>query len=196
MIIKKEVFPFGFGKRCVYTIDTLSTRKTAMLFALDTFENLPFENKVMHVDDALTTDEGTLATDFRRIENKERFIDEYLRSSIDNIIILGKYKEVRMVVGVRVNKSQIVIAGTNTDLVQEVEQMLFATETKIIYHGVPSPAKLGDCWSYGNDPVELTESEIETVLNGIENNYLREKVRRILSADQIAPEKKSILKRS
>ena len=59
-ITNKEKFPFGPGARCVYAIESSFDRQAAIQFALNAFEKLPLTEKIMHIDDGLTADEGTL----------------------------------------------------------------------------------------------------------------------------------------
>lgn len=123
-IANKEKFPFGPGARCVYAIESPFDRQAAIQFALNAFEKIPLTERNMHIDDGLTADEGTMATDFRQIVSADWFIGQYLRSPIDHIIILGKYKGKKMHVAVHLNKAKIVIAGTDPDLIEEIEKTL------------------------------------------------------------------------
>ena len=52
----------------------------------------------------------------------------------------------------------------------------------IEYIGVPTPSKLGSCWAYSSENLKLDEREINNVLNSIEDEVLREKIKVILYA--------------
>ena len=66
----------------------------------------------------------------------------------------------------------------------ELETMTeeFLIEEEIEYLGVPSPVKMSSSWGYSNAPLTLTSSEINTVLNSIEDETLRKKIECILNA--------------
>ena len=52
----------------------------------------------------------------------------------------------------------------------------------ITYYGVPTPSKHHGCWGYSNADLELDEREIQTALNSIKDELLREKINCILYA--------------
>ena len=52
----------------------------------------------------------------------------------------------------------------------------------IVYNGVPTPQKSNGSWVYSSEPLVLDEREIETILNDIEDELLRRKVKCILYA--------------
>lgn len=128
MICKKEIFPHGLlGYRCVYTADSLHPRKNALVFAAEAFVKLPFEEKCMHIDDGLNFHEGTISEDFREIDNCNEFVEQFLRSPIYLIMIIGVYQTKRIYCSIHLNKSKIVITCSDTQLVQEIEKILELT---------------------------------------------------------------------
>ena len=52
----------------------------------------------------------------------------------------------------------------------------------IEYPGVSTPSKYRDSWGYSSETLKLDEREIQTVLESIEDELLREKIRCILYA--------------
>lgn len=52
----------------------------------------------------------------------------------------------------------------------------------IEYTGVPTPSKFYGSWCYSSEDLKLDEREIKTVLDGIEDEVLREKINCILRA--------------
>ena len=71
-----------------------------------------------------------------------------------------------------------------SDLDQYLSQIstFYMIEEEIMYNGVPTPSKHGTSWGYSSNPLVLQESEIERVLNGIDDELLREKIKCILYA--------------
>lgn len=124
MIIKQEKFSFGRGYRYVYTIDSIAIRKDAIRFSLNAFTKLPFEEKVMRIEDGLTSYEGTLSENFRSIDDFDVFIVKYLSSPIYLIMILGRYKGHRVQVSIHLDKSIVVITGQNVSSIKEIEDIL------------------------------------------------------------------------
>ena len=124
MIIKQQNFSFGRGYRYVYTIDSIDIRKDAIQFSLNAFTKLPFEEKVMRIEDGLTSYEGTLSENFRSIDDFDAFIVKYLSSPIYLIMILGRYKGHRMQVSIHLDKSIVVITGQNVSSIKEIEDIL------------------------------------------------------------------------
>jgi hypothetical protein len=55
-------------------------------------------------------------------------------------------------------------------------------DEEIEYPGVCTPVRCGSGWAYSSTPLVLKTSEIEIVLNSIENEELRRKIECILSA--------------
>jgi hypothetical protein len=64
---------------------------------------------------------------------------------------------------------------------EELSEEFFIDE-EIEYPGVCTPVKMGSGWGYSSTPLVLRTSEIECVLNSIENEELRRKIECILTA--------------
>ena len=64
----------------------------------------------------------------------------------------------------------------------EVITEAFFIEEEIEYLGVSSPVRMSSGWGYSNTPLVLTTSEINTVLNSIQDETLRKKIECILNA--------------
>ena len=58
----------------------------------------------------------------------------------------------------------------------------FIIDEEIEYPGVCTPLKSGSGWAYSSTPLVLRTSEMEIVLNSIENEELRKKIECILTA--------------
>ena len=69
---------------------------------------------------------------------------------------------------------------TNAEL--EACKQEFTIYETIEYCGVCTPLKYDDSWAWSSETLILDEKEIETVLNDIEDELLREKIRCILYA--------------
>ena len=116
----------------------------------------------------------------------------------DNIIIQGK-KLVR-VTNNQVISPRVLIGGNYVESNEELnkwlknqgitdEQLDAISEQTTIYEvieytGVPTPSKspIGNCWGYSNENLKLDEREIIKVLNSIDDELLREKIKCILNA--------------
>lgn len=71
--------------------------------------------------------------------------------------------------------------GVPMDLLESSKKEFTVYET-IEYCGVPTPSISHGHWSYSSNTLILDEREIELVLNGIEDEVLREKIKCILYA--------------
>lgn len=71
--------------------------------------------------------------------------------------------------------------GISDDALKNIEETFNIYDT-IEYPGVPTPIRYDKYWGYSNRTLVLDEREIETVLNGIEDITLREKIKCILYA--------------
>lgn len=71
--------------------------------------------------------------------------------------------------------------GISDEQLSSVEES-FTIYDVIEYPGVPTPIKHGTYWGYSSEHLRLDEREIATVLNGIEDLVLREKIKVILYA--------------
>ena len=58
----------------------------------------------------------------------------------------------------------------------------FSIYETVEYYGVPTPSKSHGYWGYSSETLVMDEKEIETILNDIEDELLREKVKCILYA--------------
>ena len=67
------------------------------------------------------------------------------------------------------------------DQLENMSEKLHIDE-EIEYPGVCTPVRCGSGWAYSSTPLVLKTSEIEIVLNSIENEELRRKIECILSA--------------
>ena len=67
------------------------------------------------------------------------------------------------------------------DQLETMSEKLYIDE-EIPYPGVCTPVRCGSGWAYSSAPLVLKTSEIEIVLNSIENEELRKKIECILSA--------------
>lgn len=71
--------------------------------------------------------------------------------------------------------------GISDELLKNIEETFNIYDT-VEYPGVPTPIRHDNCWGYSDKALVLDEREIETVLNGIEDIVLREKIKCILYA--------------
>lgn len=68
-----------------------------------------------------------------------------------------------------------------TEQLEKMSEKFFIDE-EIEYPGVCTPLKSGSGWAYSSTPLVLRTSEMEIVLNSIENEELRKKIECILTA--------------
>ena len=71
--------------------------------------------------------------------------------------------------------------GASMDLLESSKKEFTVYET-VEYEGVPTPSISHGYWAYSSETLVLDEREIESVLDGIEDEILREKIKCILYA--------------
>ena len=71
--------------------------------------------------------------------------------------------------------------GISDEMLKNIEEH-FTIYDIVEYPGVPTPIRHNGYWGYSSEHLTLDEREIETVLNGIEDITLREKIKCILYA--------------